>query len=354
MARSKPAPAATNTEIQTIKVCVANSSFGILPWQRNLWKQLINSHHNNRLSHAYLISGIDGVGKLHFTCNLVQSLLCQTPAKDGTPCNSCRSCHLFRVGNHPDIKYVIPDPEKKTGIISIDTIREVNATDELTTRFNGYKIIVITPADHLNRSAANSLLKTLEEPNPSTLLLLVTSKPARLLPTIKSRCQYLFFKPPKEAEALAWLATQVKNQSNAALALRLTQGAPLAALNFLQQDLLKIRQEAITAFFGLMKGHGNYLTVAETWNNQNLSLLLTWVSSWLADLLRLQTAANNVRLDNPDLVDILKQHVNELNSAHLHRLWSQVITARKQLQQSTVNPLLLIETILIQWSNIAL
>lgn len=354
MARSKSVSAAPTTDIYKPSVCVANSSFSILPWQRNLWQQLINSYHNNLLGHAYLISGADGVGKLQFTCNLAQSLLCQTPAKDGTPCNSCRSCHLFRVGNHPDIKYAIPDPEKKSEEITVDTIREVNATDELTARFNGYKIIIITPADHLNRNAANSLLKTLEEPSPSTLLLLVTSKPARLLPTIKSRCQHLSFQLPTETDALAWLATQVKNQSHAALALRLAQGAPLAALNFLQQDILKVRQAAITAFFGLMKGHGNCLTVAETWNNQNLSLLLTWVSSWLADLVRLQTGANNVRLDNPDLIDILKQHASELNTVNLHKLWSQVITTRKQLQQSNVNPLLLIETILIQWSNIAL
>jgi DNA polymerase-3 subunit delta' len=335
--------------------CVASTELKLFPWQVSAWQQINNSRRQHRLHHAYLIGGIKGLGKLQFTCNLAQSLLCNEPLTNGMPCNVCQSCHLFRIGNHPDLQCALPDPEKKSDDISIDTIRDLSAFDGLVARFGNYKILIITPAENLNRQAANSLLKTLEEPNSSTILFLIAAAPERLLPTIKSRCYRLNFTSPTEAEAVNWLGSQIKESSQTlTLALRLTQGAPLAALQLLQTNALQQRQDAITAFLSLVDKKANPLTVAETWYNKDLTNFLNWTSSFIADLLRLQTKAINVRLENPDLTDVLRRYANSFNEIQLHHLWSKIMTAQKQLQQSNVNPQLLLETILIHWSELAL
>lgn len=335
---------------QTINNC-AHTTFAILPWQQDIWKQIINSHSTGRLHHAYLISGMTGLGKLRFACNLAHSLLCHNPSADGTPCNTCRNCHLFKVGNHPDLWQVLPDPESKSGDIGIDAIRDLANLDEISAHSNGYKIIIIAPADNLNRHAANSLLKTLEEPSASTILLLVTARPGRLLPTIRSRCQHLPMSIPKEQEALDWLKVNAPGQQDHLLALRLAHGAPLAALEFLKTGILKQRQEMLMAFFELTTGKVNPIALAETWMQQDLALLLTWLGSWIADLLRLQTGSRFIHLENPDLMPILTRYASKLNTVQLHKLWSKIIQARRQLQ-ANINPQLLIETILIQWSEI--
>ena len=330
------------------------NEFEILPWQQRAWKQVLHSRHLNRLHHAYLISGATGLGKLQFAQSLAQSLLCKMHDENGVPCNSCRSCHLFHINSHPDLKYLISDPEKKSDDIGIDVVRDLESFNELFAHFGNHKVIIIPKADYLTRQAANSLLKTLEEPNSSTILLLITAEPARLLPTIRSRCQFLPLYVPKEIEALSWLTTKVKDKvENCRLALQLTRGIPFAALEFLTTGLLKQREEAVKVFFELTKRKSNPLLVAENWNSQDLSLILTWLSSWLVDLLRLQTGANDVRLDNPDLIEMLKHYAVELNTINLHRLWSLVIETNQLLQHSNVNSQLLLEKVLIQWSEIS-
>lgn len=330
--------------------CILNA-LPILPWQKNIWEQVINAHHIGRLHHAYLISGIAGLGKLHFACNLAHSLLCQAATMDGTPCNKCRNCHLFKVGNHPDLHQVSPDPESKSGEIGIDAIRKLADLDEISSHSGRYKIIIIAPADHLNRHAANSLLKTLEEPSASTILLLVTARPERLLPTIRSRCQYLPFTVPKEKDALDWLKVNVQQQQDSLLALRLAHGAPLVALDWLKIDLLQKRQEIVEKFFELSAGKVNPIMLAETWMQEDLVLLLGWIGSWVADVLRLQSGAQFVSLENPDLKSKLMHYTNNLNAVKLHKLWSKIIQSRRQLQ-TNVNSQLLLETILIQWSEV--
>lgn len=326
--------------------------FAILPWQLPAWHQVVQARLEGRLSHAYIIGGVSGLGKLRFAYHIAQSLLCVAPTKDHKPCGCCRGCHLFSVGNHPDLRLVTPDPESKAKEIKVEAIRDLLEINALSAHSGGNKIIIIAPAEGMNRQAANSLLKTLEEPTANTFLFLVTSKQGRLLPTIRSRCQLLPILAPPEAEALNWLTTQVSGH-NHKLALRLAQGAPLAALKFLDADVLTQRREAVEAFFGLIIGKGNALAIAESWMQQDLPQLLTWLSSWVADVLRLQTQACNVYLDNQDLADILARYGANINPAVLHRMWAKIVEVRWQLR-TNLDPLLLIETLLIYWSEMKL
>jgi DNA polymerase-3 subunit delta' len=142
---------------------------------------------NNRSAHAYLLAGAPRGGAGDVAMRVLQMLFCQ--AKDG-PCGTCLRCRQIRERTWADVFWL--QPEKKSRIISVDSMREqLLAKLTLTSFVGGWKAGVIVDADRMQASSANTLLKTLEEPPPQTLLLLLTSAPQLLLPTIASRCQRL-------------------------------------------------------------------------------------------------------------------------------------------------------------------
>ncbi|MDX1655478.1 MAG: DNA polymerase III subunit delta', partial [Candidatus Competibacteraceae bacterium] len=196
-----------------------------LPWHQPHWQRLAAGVEAGRLPHALLLSGPSGLGKMLFARQLTQSLLCRQPGENLTFCGKCRGCRLLAAGSHPDITRV--EPEEPGKPIKVDRVRQLCAFLGQTAR--GYKVALLSPAEAMNPSAANALLKTLEEPPPGSLLLLVTAFPARLPATIRSRCQILAFTPPLRTQALEWLSPRVAG-FQAGLLLDLTGNAPLAAL----------------------------------------------------------------------------------------------------------------------------
>ncbi|MBI5040490.1 MAG: DNA polymerase III subunit delta', partial [Gammaproteobacteria bacterium] len=152
------------------------------PWQDTEWAQLRARAAQRRLPHALLVTGPAGVGKCDFADAFARSLLCKHPAGDGSACGNCEACHLVRAGTHPDY-LTVTFIEDKTQI-GIDQIRELCRALALKSHAGGYKIAIVTPAERMTVEAANSLLKTLEEPTDNTLLMLVTEQPARLPATI--------------------------------------------------------------------------------------------------------------------------------------------------------------------------
>jgi len=144
---------------------------------------------NNKVPHAYLFSGLAGIGKKLVAMRLAKSLQCE--AKDNKPCDRCLPCKKVEDGNHPDISVVEADGQ----FIKVEQIRQLQ-------KKLGYKpfegkatVCVIDGADKLNISAANSLLKTLEEPPAQTHLILIAENIRMVIPTILSRCQRINFSP---------------------------------------------------------------------------------------------------------------------------------------------------------------
>src|SRR5947207_10201823 len=159
-----------------------------------------------RLGQAYLFVGPDGVGKRLFARELAKALLCDRPPAPLTACDHCPSCTQVEAGTHPDV-FSVRTPEDKHDL-PIDLMREFCARMALKPTRGGRKVGIVEDADDFNESSANSFLKTLEEPPPGSLLILLATSIDRQLPTILSRCQVVRFAPLGPADLSAVLAEQ--------------------------------------------------------------------------------------------------------------------------------------------------
>jgi DNA polymerase-3 subunit delta' len=176
----------------------------VLPWQEARWERVQSLRGAGRLPHALLISGPGGTGEGRFADALMQALLC-TAAPAMAPCGTCHACHEYMAGTHPDAVRV--EPEEAGKAIGIDRVRELTGRLNLTSGGRS-KVARIEPADAMTLAAANSLLKTLEEPPGDSVLLLVSERPARLPATVRSRCQRITFGLPDREQAFGWLRSQ--------------------------------------------------------------------------------------------------------------------------------------------------
>jgi DNA polymerase-3 subunit delta' len=203
----------------------------------------------NRLPHALLLSGQRGLGKFALGEAFVAGLLCEAPLPDGHACGQCLACRWREQGNHPDLRIIQPaalaeasaaatetgsegeskaeSSKKASQQITIEQIRSLEEFFNVGTHRGGLRVILLYPAEAMNRNTANALLKTLEEPADQTLFVLVSSEPVRLLPTIRSRCQVVPVPTPDKARALAWLNKAGIAEPETWLAL--AGGAPLLA-----------------------------------------------------------------------------------------------------------------------------
>jgi DNA polymerase-3 subunit delta' len=147
----------------------------------------------------------------------------------------------------------------------IDQIRALSSSLSLTPQFGGAQVVIVDPADAVNAAALNALLKTLEEPHPGRYLWLVSSDPARLPATIRSRCQRMEFALPPEPEALAWLQLQGHQPGAAAEALVAARGHPGLADAWLRDGGLDVRREVIRDLEGLASGRDSAAAMAQRW-----------------------------------------------------------------------------------------
>jgi len=233
---------------------------------------------SGRLAHALLIHEAPGTGGDWLASWTAQLVLCQNPAR--APCGACAACRRVVALQHPDLTWLRPQEDSRQ--IRIEQVRELSAELALTSHAGGYKVGIITPADALNRFAANALLKTLEEPALRTLLMLVATQPSRLPATILSRCQRLRVRPPARADAVAWLsATRGAGDWNAAL--EVLGEAPMLAAQADAAEVAAVGAESRATLDELAAGSADPVAAAERWARADLPLRLLCFENWLTE-----------------------------------------------------------------------
>ena len=320
----------------------------VLPWAQPLWQRLALQHQESTLPHAILLSGHTGIGKSEFAQAFAHFLLCHRPI-NFQPCGHCRSCELVRSGTHPDQVYLHPEEQGKA--IKVDQVRVLMSFLHSTAQQGGYRVVVMEPAESMNISAANALLKSLEEPGDNTLLLLVSHLPGQLMPTIRSRCQQVTFPFPHHADAVLWLAEKLSLSSDRAeQLLSISQGAPLKAKDLFQRDLITLRATFMKCLVDLLKARVSAVAVAERLYKEDLLQLLEWIHSLLVDIVRLQADANALTISNQDMQKMLYAVANKANAMQVFSLLDQVHAERVSLlQRHNPNRQLLLEALLLSW-----
>lgn len=150
-----------------------------------------------RLAHAYLFEGSKGVGKKEVALWIAEALFCLTPLNNGAPCERCTNCLRIKSGNHPDVLHIEPDGNS----IKVAQVRELKVSLTQSAMESSRRVVIVESADTMTTSAANGLLKFIEEPEGETFLFLLTELKNKMLPTVLSRCQVVHF-PSISAKAL--------------------------------------------------------------------------------------------------------------------------------------------------------
>lgn len=261
------------------------------PWQQRQWRHLLQADADGRLPHALLLSAPAGTGLHEFAEHWARARLCHAEQK---PCGHCPACEQLRAGTHPDLVRI--EPEEAGKAIGIDAVRAMNERIGLTAGSRG-KIALIEPADALTLQAANSLLKTLEEPPAGSMIMLLSTRPSRLPATVRSRCQKIAFGLPERDDALTWLREQ--GLENPAPALARAGGAPLIALD--PGNTLDEEQSLIEGLLNTLERGAVPPELPTQVSGLSLQASLPVLSAVMSDLIRLRTAdAASERLQHPE------------------------------------------------------
>jgi DNA polymerase-3 subunit delta' len=301
----------------------------IAPWLNPLWESLDLEHFPN----AVLIHGQAGIGKFEFAVELAKALLCESPNTiQSKPCNQCEACHWFDTANHPDFTALVPEThrsllphadyesedapkkgkasrdesdneaseKKEKKNISIDETRNAIEGLSIGSHRGGNRVILIYPLETLRNDSANTLLKSLEEPPPLTVFILIADRLDRVLPTIRSRCRLLSAGRPDRVIGLEWLHLQIANISGAKFneadieSLYDEQGgAPYAVLESLvarhnkdEKDELSIAIQASRQLLQSMSQGSRiqWLETSEKIHKAQFTFLLATMQRWSSDL----------------------------------------------------------------------
>jgi DNA polymerase III subunit delta' len=330
----------------------------IHPWNEAAWTALPALE---RLPPALLLAGPRGTGKSAFARTLAQALLCARRSPAGMPCGACPGCRLFASDNHPDLRIVEPaaagddedsgdaeegsrpKPAASARWIKVDAVRALSQFLSLTSHFGGRKVVLIDPAERLHPSAANALLKTLEEPT-NTQFILVTAQPARMPATVRSRCVRIPLTLPDPGIAHAWLRAQGAAQPEAALAM--AGGAPLRALDLSTPESTQLRRRLIDAVFS--NPRFDPVAAVDILGTEGVSTLVPALQRWCYDLLLCATTGS-VRY-YPDCAQILHPVARRAPARQLLRFARELQEVARHLEHP-LNPRLLAESCLIGYRN---
>jgi len=322
---------------------MSNQPQPIYPWLQGYWDQLSRYLKQDRLPSALMLVGDEGLGLSSLAMAFAHRAICLSPIDDELACGLCESCLLFNAKNYPDFFHLIPE-EGKTSI-KIEVIRQLRASLELSNQYTKPRIAIIDPADAMSHSAANSLLKTLEEPSENTCLILIAHQLSNLPVTIRSRCQLINVKDIDLRHAQSWLIDL--GCPNAQQYLSLANYAPLYANDLWKKEALEIRASLLNDFLALIRGRLDPILFAEKCISLKGLPVLKWIMSWLSDAIKYAHGSLDNQLMNPELLADLKVLIEKLHLRGMHTLLDR-LSYLMSLESNQVNQQLMLEEFAIQ------
>ncbi len=346
----------------------------LLPWTEEVFDTALSS--KQRRAHAYMLAGHSGLGKTAFAQQMAKSMLCEQ--NNIHPCGQCQSCRLFESGTHPDLhvlqsekrmveiedvfslyapRYLEDESKRKkrkkpSVVIAIDQVRGVIPDINSRPHISSCRVIIINSAEDLNKNAANSLLKSLEEPPSDSHFILISHDPGRLLPTLRSRCNRIDFRLPEKKQAIAWLNSQLAEQGNAATLLEQASGIPLRALALANDNsYAEIEQIALNLLELAHQRIDPVNAASQMIKSSELQNVLETIQLLISRLIHLkmlnQKSAYSENAKDKPLIDL----GNKLNFRQLYAFLDKV-SKSKQLAVGPLDPLLTLEDDLISWQSL--
>lgn len=300
-----------------------------------------------RTAHAYLFTGPEQVGKTTLARGLAQALTCTAPVNEGLgACGRCRSCRLAAGEGHPDHHRIEPSG----GTLKVEQIRDVIREAQLSPVEAPFKVFILCEFDRATAAAANALLKTLEEPSATTRLLLTSSRPAGLLPTIVSRCQVINLRPvPATTIAAALQADRGIEPEQAALLAGLSGGRPGWAITAATRSEVWERYRRYLADMENLLRQNGYERMQYAARLAGDAEVETVLQSWLLwwrDVLLVQQHGDHLVLHR-DRLPTLRAMADRIPSAQVRRFLQALLQTATYLRQ-TVNAQLALEALLLK------
>lgn len=315
------------------------------PWLNHSYRQILSQHQAQRGHHALLIQALAGMGDDALIWGISRWLMCKRP--DGLKsCGECHACQLMLAGTHPD--WYRLEAEKGKSSLGIDAVRSVTEKLYHHAQQGGAKVVWLPDAGQLTEAAANALLKTLEEPPKNTWFLLSSREPSRLLPTLRSRCLLWHLAPPAEAQSLQWLQKQsAAGLNERTAALRLSAGAPAAALALLDDKIWQQRQRVCEALPDALQG--DMLSLLPALHHDDAAQRIGWLCSLLIDAVKWQQGGGQFISNVDRQADVMRIATLLPTSAIDASLRQWIICRDRLLNVVAVNRELLLTNQLLGW-----
>ena len=277
----------------------------------------VASFDKEKMHHAFLISGRQGIGKSRLISHLSLITLCSNT--NSVICGECNSCKFSNLENHPDFHELQVLENKK--LVGISQIHELRHKLYESSFLGKNKVASLTNIEKISMDGLNALLKILEEPPENTFFFLSTSFLNQIPATIQSRCIDIDIITPKTDETLDWLSSY--ERSDAIKALQLNDNLPFSAREFLEKGMLEIRTNFVQDISGIIKEGKDLISVSDKWikEESSLNIKLEWMSLILSDAVKFN-ADNSINQLNEDTDNITRYLSSQCNMEKIHMLLS--------------------------------
>ena len=308
----------------------------LYPWLLPLWNEWKKSLEAKRFPNSSIVNAPMGLGIDKAVEQLTASLMCVNYESEA--CGFCHSCELMKSGNNPDFHVIAPEKEGKA--ITVDQIRSSNRWAQESSQLNGLRVIVISPAEAMNESASNALLKTLEEPSSECVFVLVSQNSHRLMPTIVSRCQQFTVTSPSLELGCDWLKQELGKEIPQ-YALALNDNAPLTTKAMVEEGGLDSSKQLFDRFLKIVQRSDINLMQTASELAKDPLVQLSWLWHLLSDVQKVHFG-----IHSPSLLPSAQVLATSLSYQAAYKLSNQLLVLLEQLKQ---HPGLNTELLIMNW-----